>query len=80
MNAHDVPPGVQAAYRLRDAAAILGGLDARTLLRWASAGYITSFQPALARGLRGGQYWIPSTEIARLAGMLQVEADWFADA
>lgn len=73
MSNHRVPPGAPPVLRVREAAAVLGDLDPRTLMRWCRGGDLVrgAFQ---ARA--GGSFWIPSAEVARLAGVLMVAPDW----
>lgn len=73
MSTPHVPDGVPPVLRVREAAAVLGDLDPRTLMRWCRGGELVrgAFQ---ARA--GGSFWIPAAEVARLAGVLMVAPDW----
>ena len=70
MNGHD---GVAAAYTLKGAAAALH-FDERRLLAWCQAGHVAGFQIVTP----GGKWWIPSTEIQRLAALMLTYPDWEA--
>lgn len=67
------PDGVPPAMKIKAAAAVLGGLDERTLMRWCRSGALVhgAFQAN-----PGGPFWIPTAEVERLAGVLMVAPDW----
>jgi hypothetical protein len=71
---HEVPPGVPPVMRVKDAAAVLGGVDSRLLARWCASGFVRAIQP---RGF-GGLYWVPAPEVARIAEELLITPEWGA--
>jgi hypothetical protein len=69
----ELPPGPQAAYPLKAAAAALR-LDERRLLAWCRSGHVpTAFQHT-----PGGKWYVPSAAILDLAHLMHVTPDWIA--
>lgn len=72
-----VPDGVPPAFKLKDASRLLRGFDERTLMRWCRSGFLKGF-PANPDGGKGGKWWVPAAEVARLAALMMIEPDWEA--